>query len=38
VVSFSQVSPPKPCTRLSPPPFQLHAPLISFFSILSHAQ
>ena len=33
VVSFSQVSPPKPCTRLSPPPYELHAPPISFFSI-----
>jgi hypothetical protein len=38
VVSFSQVSPPEPCTRLSPPPSALHAPSISFFSILSPAQ
>jgi hypothetical protein len=38
VVSFPQVSPPKPCTRRSPPPYALHAPLISFFSILSLAQ
>ena len=34
VVSFSQVSPPKPCIRLSCPPYTLHAPPISFFSIL----
>ena len=38
VVSFSEVSPPKPCTRLSPPPYALHAPPISFFLILSPAQ
>ena len=31
VVSFPQVSPPKPCTRLSPPPYVPHAPPISFF-------
>jgi hypothetical protein len=35
VVTFPQVSPPKPCFRLSSPPYVLHAPLISFFSILS---
>jgi len=33
VVSFPQVSPPKPCTHLSPPPYALHAPPISFFLI-----
>ena len=33
-----QVSPPKPCTHLSPHPYALHAPPISFFSILSPAQ
>jgi hypothetical protein len=38
VASFPQVSPPKPCTRLSPPSSELHAPTISFFSILSPAQ
>jgi hypothetical protein len=38
VVSFPQVSPPKPCTHLSSPPYALHAPPISFFSILSPAQ
>jgi hypothetical protein len=32
-VSFPQVSPPKPCTRLSPPPYTLHVPPISFFLI-----
>jgi hypothetical protein len=26
VVSFPQLSPPKLCTRLSPPPYVLHAP------------
>jgi hypothetical protein len=36
--SSPQVFPPKPCTRLSPPPTELHAPPISFFSILSPAQ
>ena len=30
VVSFSQVSPPKPCISLSSPPYELHAPPISF--------
>ena len=30
VVSFPQVSPPKPCTNLSPPPYALHAPPISY--------
>ena len=35
--SFSQVSPPKPCIRLSHP-YALHAPPISFFSILSPEQ
>jgi hypothetical protein len=34
VVSFLQVSPTKPCTRLSSSPSELHAPPISFFSIL----
>jgi len=29
--SFPQVSTPKPCTHLSPPPYALHAPLISFY-------
>jgi hypothetical protein len=38
LVPFPQVSPPKPSTRLSPPPSELHAPLITFFSILSLAQ
>ena len=38
VVSFSQVSLPKPCIRLSSPPYALHAPSISFFSILSPKQ
>jgi hypothetical protein len=37
-VSFPQVSPPKPCTHLSLPPYVLHAPPISFFSILSLAR
>jgi hypothetical protein len=36
--SFPQVSPPKPCIRLSSPPYALHAPPISFFSILSPEQ
>jgi len=35
--SLPQVSPPKPCTRLSPPPYELHAPPISFFSMSSPA-
>jgi hypothetical protein len=38
VVSFPQISPPKPCTRLSPPTSELPAPPISVFSILSPAQ
>ena len=29
VVSFPQVSPPKPCTQLSPPPYAPHGPPIS---------
>jgi hypothetical protein len=33
-----QVFHPKSCTRLSPPPSELHAPPISFFSILWPAQ
>jgi len=33
-----QVSPPKPCRGLSSSPYVLHAPPISFFSILSTAQ
>jgi len=35
VVCFLQVSPPKPCIRLSSTLYALHAPPISFFSILS---
>jgi len=31
---FLQVSPPKPCPCLSPPPYMLHSLPISFFSIL----
>ena len=38
MVSFPQVSPAKPSIRLSSPPYALHAPPISFFSILSPAQ
>ena len=38
VVSFLQVSPPKPCIRLSSPPYMLHVPATSFFSILSPEQ
>ena len=38
VVSFPQISPPKPCAHLSLPPYVPHAPPISFFSILSPAQ
>ena len=38
MVYFSQVSPRKPCIRLSYPPYALHAPPISFFSILSPEQ
>jgi hypothetical protein len=30
--------PTKPCTRLSPPPYVLHATPVSFFSILSRAR
>ena len=33
--SFLQFSPPKPCIRLSCPPYALHAMPISFFLILS---
>jgi hypothetical protein len=33
-VSFPQFSPPKPCIRLSFPPYALHAPPIPLFSIL----
>jgi len=36
--SFPQVSPPKPCMRLSSHPWALHAQPISFFSILSPEQ
>ena len=36
--SFPQVSPPKPCTHLSSPPYMLHAPPVSFFWILSPEQ
>jgi hypothetical protein len=32
LVYFPQVSSPKPCTRLSPPSYALHAQPISFFS------
>ena len=38
MVSFPQVSPPKPCIRLTSTPYALHAPPISFFSILSPEQ
>jgi len=38
VVSFLQVSPPKPCIRLPSPQYALHDPPISFFSILSPEQ
>ena len=38
VASFLKVSPPKPCIRLSPPPYVLHAPPISLFSIVSLEQ
>ena len=34
VGSFPQISPPKPCIRLSSSPFVLHSPPISFFSIV----
>ena len=33
--SFPQISPPKPCVRLFFPPYALHAPSISFFSIIT---
>ena len=36
--SFLHFSPPKRCVRLSSPPYELHAPPISFFSILSPEQ
>ena len=35
VVSFPQVSPRKPCISLSSPPYKLHAPPVSFFSIFT---
>jgi hypothetical protein len=38
VFSNPQVSPPKPCIHLSYPPYVLHAPFISSFSILSPEQ
>ena len=38
VVSFPQGLPPKPCIRLASHPRALHAPPISFFSILSPEQ
>ena len=38
VVSFLQVSPPKPCIRLSSPPYAIRALPISFFSFLSPEQ
>jgi hypothetical protein len=38
VVSFPQVSPPKPCIRLSSPPYVLRSPPISSFPILSPEQ
>jgi hypothetical protein len=38
VVSFSQVSSPKPCIHLTSSPYALHAPPISFFSICSPEQ
>jgi hypothetical protein len=38
VISFLQVSPPKPCIGLSFHPYGLHVPPISLFSILSPAQ
>jgi len=38
VMSFPQASPPKPCTRLSLPPYALHVPPITLFSILSPEQ
>jgi hypothetical protein len=38
MVTYPQVSSPKPCMRLSSPPYVQHAPPISFFSILSPEQ
>ena len=38
MVSFTPVSPPRPYTPPSPPPYVPHALPISFFSILSPAQ
>ena len=38
VVSFPQVSSPETCIRLSFPPYVLHTPPISFFSIRSPEQ
>jgi hypothetical protein len=38
VVSFPLVSPPKPCTRLFPPPYALHAPCPSHASRFYHPQ
>jgi len=38
VVPFPQVSPSKPCIRLSSPQFALHAAPVSFFSIWSPGQ
>ena len=38
MVSFLQVSPPKPCAHLFLPSYVPHAPPISFFSSLSPAQ
>ena len=38
MVSFPQVSPPKPCAQLSLLPYVQHVLPISFFSILSPAQ
>ena len=38
VVSFPEVSPPKPCIHLYSPPFVLHAPPTSFFSIIIKEQ
>jgi hypothetical protein len=38
VVSFPQVSPPKPCVHIHSPPYVLHTLPILFFSIWSHEQ
>ena len=38
LVSFLQASPPKSCISFSHPPYPLHSPPISFFSILSPKQ